>query len=312
MKKLITLHFIVVALAVAALLSACQKGSLSANSSTNTTTATGTSTVATTSNGNITITVASTSSTKPDSLVLMNACTPGLKAPDSVAISTLPASIGTYLTANYAGFTKEKAFKVLDRTGTTTGYVVVITYNNKPVGLSFDATGAFVKVIEQRERRDENGPGWHQGGRFDNRNGQHLDTIAISALPASIKSYFAANYATDTLVHAVITKDTSYIVFSVNKGMYATAFSSKLAFVKRVQLNARPVKKHEAIAQSALPASISTYLTTTYPGYVFDKAFAEKTNNVIDRYVVLIDASGTRYALVFDASGTFVKSITVK
>ncbi|PTQ93562.1 putative PepSY-like beta-lactamase-inhibitor [Mucilaginibacter yixingensis] len=310
MKKLITHPFVMIALVAAGLLSACKKNS-SVNTSSNSAANSSTGTVATIAAGNIAI--ALSSSVKADSVVLMHACTPGVR-PDTVAFSALPASVGTYLTANYAGYTKQKAFKVLDRTGALTGYVVVINFNGKPVGLRFDTTGTFVSVLEQRERQDEDddNPGWHKGGRFDDRDGMHLDTVAISALPTTIKTYFATNYATDTLVHAVVTKDTSYIVFSVNKGMFATAFSSKLAFIKRVQLNPRPVKKHTAIAQSALPVAITTYLTKTYPGYAFDKAFAETTNGVVDRYVVLIDASGTRYGLVFDMSGTFVKSIPVK
>jgi len=310
MKKLITSPFVMIALVAAGLLSACQKNS-SLNTSGNSAAKTSTGTIASTSTGNIVVAVTA-NAVSADSVVLMNACTPGIKPPDTLAFSALPASVGTYLTANYAGYTKQKAFKILDRTGAIVGYVVVINYNGKPVGLRFDASGAFVEVLEQREPHDIDGPGWHKGGRFDNRDGMHLDTVAVSALPTAIKTYFATNYATDTLVHAVVTKDTSYIVFSVNKGMFATAFSSKLAFIKRVQLNPRPVKKHQAIAQSALPAAIATYLTKTYPGYAFDKAFAETTNGVIDRYVVLIDASGTRYGLVFDISGTFVKSIPVK
>jgi hypothetical protein len=239
----------------------------------------------------------------------MHACPAGLR-PDSVAFSALPAAVSTYLTANYAGYTFQKAFKVTDKVGAVTGYVVAINYSSKPVGLKFDANGVFVQVLEQRERPDHDGPGWHAGGRFDNRNGMHPDTIAISALPAAIKSYFTANYGTDTLLHAVVTKDTTYIVFSANKGLFATSFTSKLVFSKRLQLYPRPIKT--PVLQANLPVAISTYLTTTYAGYVFDKAFVEKVSGVISKYVVLIDASGTRYAVQFDAAGAFVKSTTIK
>jgi len=222
----------------------------------------------------------------------------------------LLSTITSYLTANYSGYTFQKAFKITNSAGTVTGYVVAISYNGKPVGLKFDVTGAFVSVLEQREPNDHQGPGWHPGGRFDNRNGLHGDTIAVSALPATIKSYFTANYSGDTLLHVVVTKDTSYIVFSANKGLFATSFSSKLVFVKRVQLYPRPIKT--PVLAAALPAAITSYLGTTYSGYVFDKAFVEKVSGVVSKYVVLIDASGTRYAVQFDAAGTFVKSITIK
>lgn len=312
MKNVKTFGYAIALVAIAAALTSCQKGSLSADP-TNTAKTASSSAIATTT-GNILIAATATSTTTAvtgtDSVFLMHACPPG-RRPDTVAFSALPASIGTYLTANYAGYTFQKAFKVLDRAGNADGFVVAINYNNKPVGLKFDTSGAFTQVLEQRERPDVDGPGWHTGGCFDNRNGMHPDTIAISALPAAIKSYFTINYAADTLVHAVVTHDTTYIVYSVNKGLFATAFSSKLAFVKRIQLNPRP-ERHVPVLQANLPAAITAYLTTTYAGYVFDKAFAEKQNGTIDKYIVLIDASGTRYAVEFDATGKFVKSTTIK
>lgn len=308
MKKLITLYCALAASAVFTLaLSSCNK---EAASSLNTA-ATKTATTTATTTGDLLIAATSTSSTTAakDSVFLMNACPAG-KRPDTVAFSALSATITTYLTTNYSGYTFQKAFKVTDKSGTVTGYVVAISYNSKPVGLKFDATGTFVAVLEQRERADHDGPGWHPGGRFDNRNGLHPDTIALSALPAAIKSYFTTNYATDTLLHAVVTKDTSYIVFSANKGLFATSFTSKLVFSKRVQLYPRPIKT--PVLQANLPAAINTYLSTTYAGYVFDKAFVEKVSGAVSKYVVLIDASGTRYAVQFDASGTFVKATTIK
>jgi hypothetical protein len=311
MKKLITLHYALVVSALLMLvLSACQKGSSSITDAT--ATKNGSSVTVATTTGDLLIAASGTSTTisaAKDSLYLMNACPAG-KRPDTVAANALPAVVTTYLTTNYAGYTFQKAFKILTKAGVADGYVVVINYNGKPVGLRFDAAGVFVKVLEQRERNDHDGPGWHQGGRFDNRNGLHGDTIAVSALPAAIKAYYAANYPTDTLLHAVVTKDTSYIVFSTNKGLFATSFTSKLVFSKRVQLYPRPTRT--AVLAANLPAAITTYLTTTYAGYVFDKAFVVKIGTTIDKYVVLIDASGTRYALQFDATGTFVKAVVIK
>ncbi|QKJ30393.1 PepSY-like domain-containing protein [Mucilaginibacter mali] len=312
MKKLITIYYTLAAsAAVVFALSSCNKEAVSSLSTGSSKSA---STVTATTNGDLLIAATSSSSTTTtaatkDSLFLMNACPAG-KRPDTVAFSALSASITTYLTTNYSGYTFQKAFKVTDKSGTVTGYVVAINYNSKPVGLKFDASGTFVAVLEQRERADHDGPGWHPGGRFDNRNGMHPDTIALSALPATIKSYFTANYATDTLLHAVVTKDTSYIVFSANKGLFATSFTSKLVFSKRVQLYPRPIKT--PVLQANLPAAINTYLSATYAGYVFDKAFVEKVSGVVSKYVVLIDASGTRYAVQFDASGVFVKATTIK
>jgi hypothetical protein len=70
---------------------------------------------------------------------------------DSVAQSELPAATTTYLEANYSGYLFSKAFSVTDTTGTISGYVVIIYFNDKPVGLEFDSNGDFLKILEQRE-----------------------------------------------------------------------------------------------------------------------------------------------------------------
>ena len=85
----------------------------------------------------------------PDSVYLQHQCGDHQQR-DSIARADLPASIGTYLDANYAGYTYHKAFAVKDTAGAVTGYVVVVYYNDKPVGLQFDSAGTFVRVLEQR------------------------------------------------------------------------------------------------------------------------------------------------------------------
>lgn len=253
---------------------------------------------------------ATSDTTSEEAPYLINTCRRGEQR-DSVSFSSLHASIGTYLTANYPGYTFQKAFKVLDASDAVTGYVVVIQFESKPVGIKFDSSGTFVKVLEQREKRDLKGKGWRPGGRFDLRDGKHRDTIALTALPAGIKTYFSVNYAQDTLLHALTIKDGSYIVISANNGMFATIFKSDNTFIRRVQLPA-PGGKRTPIAESALPVPIISYLSTTYPSYAFDKAFVAKNGSTVLGYVVLIDANTTKYAIRFDASGNFVKNLTIK
>jgi hypothetical protein len=248
--------------------------------------------------------------TSDNAVYIIHTCDRGSRR-DSVSFSSLPAPVATYLTANYSGYTFTKAFKVTTKAGAADGFIVVIQFNGKPVGLKFDTAGTFVKVFEQREKRDLDGKGWRQGGRFDARDGLGRDTIAISALPAAIKTYFASNYASDTLLHAATVKDGSILVISANNGLFATAFKSDNTFIKRGALPAPPGKKI-AIAQTALPVTIQSYLTTTYPSYVFDKAFSVKVNAVLKGYVVLIDANATKYAIQFDANGIFVKNLAVR
>jgi hypothetical protein len=245
-----------------------------------------------------------------DSVYVVNACNKN-QILDSVAFSSLPTAITTYLAADYAGYTSQKAYTVEDTLGTLNGYVVIIQYNGTPVGLKFDASGIFSKVLEQRERGDMNGRGYHRGGRFDDRDGLRRDTIALGSLPASISSYFAANYPLDTLVKALKNRDSSIVVLSVNNGQFATLFDVAGSFVKRVQLPSHRGWSG-SIELTALPATAQSYLTTTYPNYVFKHAFKIVSGNTVEGYVVFIDANGTKYAVEFDAAGTFVKAVTVR
>ena len=245
-------------------------------------------------------------STTTDSVLVIHKCEKGQHR-DSVASSALPATVQAYLAANYSGYTFHKAFAVKDTTGAVKGYVVIIHYNNKPIATLFTADGTFVKILEQREKGDQDGDGWHRGGRFDNRDGQHRDTLALTALSSVITTYFSANFATDTLTKAFINKDGSVLVISKNNGAYATLFTSTGVFVKRVALPLSELKvKMTDLAQSALPSNVLSYLSATYPNYVFDKADSVTLNTVLKGYIVIINSNNTRYCVAFDANGNFV------
>jgi hypothetical protein len=245
-----------------------------------------------------------------DTIYAVNTCHPGDQA-DTVVFSTLPDTIGKYLTVNYSGYTFNRAYKILNHAKTLEGYVVVITFNGNPVGLSFNANGIFVNVLEQREGHDLKGQGWHEGGRFGDRDNHHPDTIALSALPAAVKTYFSSNYPDDTLRHALINRDSSYLVISADNGVFATALTKTGTLIKRVQLYPHVVSQ-ATLTQAQLPATVSTYLTTTYPAYVFDTAFAIKLNGAVEGYLVFIEANSTKYLVGFDASGKFAKSMVIR
>ncbi|MXV14644.1 PepSY-like domain-containing protein [Hufsiella ginkgonis] len=244
-----------------------------------------------------------------DAVYLVNTCPKGGKL-DSVAFSALPAATVSYLSANYTGYTFQKAFKAKSANGAADSYVVVISFNGKPVGLKFDTAGTFVSIFEQREARDLKNKGWHPGGRFDMRDGRCRDTLALSALPAAVKTYFTTNFAQDTLLHATTTKDGSFLVISASKGLFISAFSPAGVFVKRTAIT-EPAKRSE-VALAALPAVARTYLTNTFAGYVFNKAYVLKTGTAVKGYTALIDASGTKYAVAFNASGDWIKTVTVR
>lgn len=311
MKKLSKLNRLMLCglFALTALYS-CQKANVSSTDTADTKLA-----VAVASAQAIQLTTSSTSSslagTSTDAIYAVNAYPAGGRK-DSVTFASLPATIGTYLAANYAGYTVQKTFKIYNAAGVADGYVVVVLFNAKPVALRFDTAGAFVSVLKQCEGNDiGGGPGWHDGGRFGDRDGKHRDTVAILALPTAVKAYFTANYKTDTLLHAALNMDGSYSVISANKALYVTTVSATGTLLSRIQISPRP-DSHTAVIESALLPDITTYLTTTFPGYVFDKAFVEKAGTTIVGYDVFVTVNGTRHALLFDATGKFVKGISVR
>lgn len=292
------------ALSAVVLLASCQKNEEA--STTGTSSASSTIAVATTA----TVSTSSTTARVADSVYLLQPCRRG-EHRDTVAQADLPGAVATYLADNYNGASFSKAFVLKDQSGSLTGYVVVLYFNSKPVGLQFDSTGAFVKVLEQREKGDLNGAGWHHGGRFEHRDGKGRDTIALSALPASVTAYLAANYATDTLVKAFQGKDSSLVVLSKNNGLYATVFTATGSLISRVQSPAKQGRA-QSIELAALPSAAANYLSQTYPNYVFEKAFSVSSNGAVQGYVVIIDANNTKYAVSFDASGNFLKAKTIR
>lgn len=287
--------------------SSCKKD-LSANNSASLTTslaATATSsTIAVATNG-----TATNGGTATDSVYVISPCEKGQHR-DSVAAADLSATIQSYLTTNYSGYSFIKAFAVKDTTGTVKSYVVIINYNGKPVALKFAADGKFSKVLEQREKGDLDGDGWHRGGRFDCRDGEHRDTVALNLLPTLVITYLNTNFISDTLVRAFKTADSGYLVISKNNGLFANLFTSAGLFVKRVELPTPGVAR-ATLAEASLPSTALTYLTTTYPNYVLDKAFSVTISGTLKGYIAVINANNTRYYVAFDASGNFVAAKTI-
>jgi len=249
-----------------------------------------------------------------DSVYLIQPCDHGYFR-DSIASSALPDSILNYLTANYPGYGFQKAFVIKDSSGNVGGYVVVINFDGKPVGLLFDASGKFQRILEQREGCDVEGTGWHAGGRFCNRDGLHRDTLALSALPTAISTYMSTNYPSDTLIRAFQNQDSSILVISGNNGLFATLFNSSGVFIKRVSI-APPVdlvnsQVVQNIAQDSLPSNGLNFLSTTFPNYVFESALSFTVNGQNHGYAVVIDANNTKYAVWLDSAGNLVAILPI-
>jgi hypothetical protein len=260
------------------------------------------------SSSTIAVAASENNSAAGDSIYVMQPCPRGYSR-DSITKSQLPSAATAYLSSNYSGYTFNKAFAVTNSSGQTAAYVAIVFYNDKPVAILFDSSGTFVKVLEQRDRGDIDGKGWHDGGRFCDRDGSQKDTVALGSLPATVLIYMATNYSTDTLLKAFQDRhDNGFFVISKNNGLFATVFDANGAFVKRVAMPS-PAGTFASLSVGDLPATIANYLTETYPDYVFEKAFAAyNSNNVILGYVVVINANDTRYAVRFDGSGNFVSA----
>lgn len=242
-----------------------------------------------------------------DSVYAIAACSKQHRR-NPVLAAALPTALTDYLTANYAGYSLIKAFVVTPKIAANLdSYFIAIKFNDKPVAIKFDASGMFIKVLELREGRDMKMPrGHHLGGFFEHRDGKQRDSISLTLLPQTIKQYFIANYPQDTLKGAWLKKDASVVVISKNGKFFGTAFKLNGTFINRTELPPFHGKDKE-ITEVALPANVLSYLTATYPNYVFKKAFLDKDRETTKGYLVLIDANLTKYAVVFSATGEFLK-----
>lgn len=165
---------------------ACQKNDVAGSSSDNDNVDTeniAVATVATATGGN----------TNKDSVYLMQAY--GRKQQcHKIAKANLPPAISTHLAANYAGATFSAAFVITNPLSNVAAYIVMILYNNKPVGLRFDSNGNFLKVVDQRTKRHLSGIGYRLGGQLEHRGGKGRDTFSTNDLPFAVADHLAILY----------------------------------------------------------------------------------------------------------------------
>jgi hypothetical protein len=129
----------------------------------------------------------------------------------SVATDELPSAINDYLSSNYAGATIEKAAK--DETGNF--YIVIKKTDGSFVGLAFDSKGAFVKVLERK-------------------NKEQLTEIDVTTLSTKISEYVNGNYSGATLNKAYTNSAGDFIVqiMTTDAKKVILKFDSSGTFVK--------------------------------------------------------------------------------
>ena len=119
--------------------------------------------------------------------------------------------------------------------------------------------------------------------------------VKESAVPAPVKSGFIALYATDKVDK-----------WMKEKGNYEASFmkDSKKMFVL-FKANGDWVETRAQIDASELPAPVTTYVTTTYPGQTIWDAYKITKSGGGD---VTYKAEVGKMSLYFDAHGTFIKN----
>lgn len=214
-----------------------------------------------------------------------------------IGVATLPATVTSYISANYAGATIDYAAK--DDAG---NFLVAITRNDQRTALLFNADGTFSKELSLRGGGKGHGKGHgpgHKGGDRDS-----LTKVAVADLPAAITSYITTNFASATVTAAALDATRGYLVMITQGTDRRTLlFGTNGTFTQEI---VRGLKgNYTAVEVSALPAAITTYITTNYAGATIKAAGKNSTG----QFKVLVQpATGRIVELLFAADGTFVQA----
>jgi uncharacterized lipoprotein NlpE involved in copper resistance len=181
-----------------------------------------------------------------------------------IAVTDLPATVSSYISSKYAGATVDYAAK--DDAG---NFLVAITQDGVAKALLFNADGTFNEELALKD-----GPGRMGGprgkGPGPGKKGS-LEQIAVTDLPATITSYISANYAGAEVKTAAKDSTRGYLVMIVVSDQAKTLlFNTDGTFNKEVS---KPLHgKFTNVAVADLPASITKYVSDTYPGSTIKEA----------------------------------------
>lgn len=140
-----------------------------------------------------------------------------------IDIATLPTTISTYISTNYAGATIQKAG--VDSLGRY--FIQIMKSDSTYIGLLFDASGNFVREL-LRKKHDDRGT-----------------TIDPSALPASVSTYISTNYAGVTIRRAILESDGTYrvIIILTDNSYLGLSFDASGNFVNAMTVTDHKGKK---------------------------------------------------------------------
>ncbi len=208
-----------------------------------------------------------------------------------MAVSALPAAVSGYISTNYTGATTSYAAQ--DDAG---NFWVAITQNDQRKTLLFNADATFNKELSGRGK----GPG--QGGKGGRRDS--LTQVAVTDLPAAVSGYITTNFANATITLAALDVGRGYLVMVQQADQKKTLlFNTDGSFEREI---VRGLKgDYTAIDVSALPAAVTTYISTNYTGSTIKAAGKSSTGP----YKVIVQpATGRPVDLLFAADGTFVQA----
>ncbi|AQG78982.1 PepSY-like domain-containing protein [Spirosoma montaniterrae] len=146
-----------------------------------------------------------------------------------------------------------------------------------------------------------------------------LTRVAVSALPATVTSYITSKY-TSAIINYAAKDDAGNFLVAITQadGRKALLFNADGSFNKEVALRGKggPGRGHGGpgrsnrdslakVAVSALPAAITSYITTNYASATINGA----VNDPDRGYIVMITQNGQRKSLLFDTTGKFVQEI---
>jgi len=217
----------------------------------------------------------------------------------------LPQTVRDYLAKTYAGYTFAQGVQGADRAGATF-YAVVIEQGSVRYHLHFDANGALLPG-----RGHKGGPGPREANETTITQ-VNLPKTVLDYLTATYAGYTfgmaqqGAGAAEVVLYYEVsITQNGKKIHLNFDA-------TGKLLERPKGDKGHGPHGAGSAIAQDNLPQTVLNYLTKTYAGYAFGRAEQVTTRDGVIIYAVMIKQGDAAYFLLFDANGAFVSVRTKK
>ncbi len=146
--------------------------------------------------------------------------------------------------------------------------------------------------------------GNHKGGGH-----KKMTEIDVTTLPAVVKTYISTTYAGATIKHAAIADSSKhYFVHIVltdgtNKGL---KFDAAGKFLSEKTKDGNKGNKGTKIETSALPKSVTDYITATYVGGKIEKAYKSDAGTY---GVEVTKVDKTKLIVAFDKDGKFVSEL---